>query len=148
MNTKATKFQSFLKEQQIKVFEMEELTDDFNSVIFRSRMEVEGQLLPTVIIIDDSIYPLVRVQVVDKAIKGKAREVMLDYINELNAKYKVFKYYVTTEGALILDSCIPAHPDNFDGEMIRVVLDVILKHLIEEYPILMKKIWGEAELPN
>ena len=148
MNSKAEKFLVFLKEQDIKVFEVAELEDEFKTTIFRSRMEVAGQLLPTVVLLDESIYPLVRVQIVDKAVKGESLERVLAYTNELNGKYKIFKYYVTAEGALMLDCCLPSNTEKFDGELVRVVLDVVLKHLIEEYPNLMTQVWGEGQKAN
>ena len=148
MNSKAEKFLAFLKEQDIKVFEVAELEDEFKTTVFRSRMEVAGQLLPVVVLLDESIYPLVRVQIVDKAVKGKSLERVLAYTNELNGKYKIFKYYVTTEGALMLDCCLPSNGESFDGELVRVVLDVVLKHLIEEYPKLMIQVWGENQGVN
>lgn len=47
------------------------MEDEFKTTIFRSRMEVAGQLLLPDASLDESIYPLVRVQIVDKAVKGK-----------------------------------------------------------------------------
>ena len=32
--------------------------------------------------------------------------------------------------------------DGFDAELLQVSIDVILEHLLEEYPLLMKVVWG------
>ncbi|MDL2280834.1 hypothetical protein LJC10_03110 [Selenomonadales bacterium OttesenSCG-928-I06] len=142
MNTKAEKFQSFLEETKIDCFTNEEIKDELNSVAFRSRIEVEGQHLPMIIIMDQSIYTMLRVQVSAKLVKDSNKNEILNYINDLNSKFKVFKYYVTEEGDLCLDSCILSTDDAFDGRMVQTVLDVVLKHLVEQYPILMRKIWA------
>ena len=142
MNTKAEKFQSFLEENKIEAFTKEDIKDDLNSVAFRSRIEVEGQHLPMIVIIDESIYTMLKVQISAKLVKDSNKNEILDYINDLNRKFKVFKYYVTEEGDLCLDSCILNTDESFDGRMIQTVLDVVLKHLVEQYPILMRKIWA------
>ncbi|MDL2281386.1 YbjN domain-containing protein [Selenomonadales bacterium OttesenSCG-928-I06] len=146
MNVKAEKFQEFLKEQQITVFEVEEITDDFNSVVFRSRMEVENQMLPTIVILDDSIYALLRIQIAEKLVKDSNKAAVWELINELNQKYKIFKYYVTEDGSLVLDCCMPCTNDTFEGNMVRMIIDVALQHLIEFYPAIMKTVWsGEKQ---
>jgi hypothetical protein len=143
--TKAEKFQKFLKDQEITIFEEEKFDDDFHSMAFRSRIEVEGQFLPTVIVLDDSIYSLIRVQVMNKTTKEVNQKELLDHINKLNAKYKVFKYYIADDGALILDCCVPSSVDGFEGELIRMILDVIVKHILEDYPALMRLVWGKGK---
>ena len=70
-------------------------------------------------------------------------EARKEYINELNRQYKVFKYFVTEDGDLCLDSCIPSSSDSFDGELVYTIIDVLLKHLVEHYAVLMRKIWSE-----
>ena len=60
MNKNAEAFKDFLKEKNIDVFEMEELEgDQQQTVVFRSRITTEGQQLPTVVILDESIFALV-----------------------------------------------------------------------------------------
>ena len=146
MNLKAEKFQEFLKEQQIAVFEVEELKDNFNSVVFRSRMEVESQKLPTIVILDNSIYALLRIQVAEKLVKADNKAAVWELVNELNQKYKVFKYYVLDDGSIILDCCMPTTDETFDGNLVRTIIDIALQHLIEFYPAIMKTIWsGEKQ---
>jgi hypothetical protein len=139
---KAEKFTQFLEEKELKCFQKEEIKDELETVVFRSFMEIEGQNLPVVIILDRSIYTVVRVQIIAKVAKKYNPEKMLEYINEMNRQYKVFKYYVTEEGDLYLDSCIPSNTENFDGELVYTVIDVILKHLTEHYTNFMKKLWS------
>jgi len=53
-------------------------------------------------------------------------------------------YAATTTGAtdLILDSCLPAVPEQFEPQLVSLSLDIILQHLTEEYPALMRTIWA------
>jgi hypothetical protein len=56
----------------------------------------------------------------------------------------VFKYYISEQNDVVLDCCIPAGDAQFDPEMIRVLLDVILNHLGEEYDSMAKIVSGKA----
>ncbi len=144
MNKKAEKFVQFLKDQEISSFEpIEELDDEYHTVVFRSRIEVEGQFMPFAIVLDDSIYTLLRLQIADKLVKDSNKASILNYINELNRQYKVFKYYVAEDGGLYLDCCMPSGEEAFEGELVRAIIDLMLRHITEHYPIVMKKIWTD-----
>ena len=70
---KAKKFQAHLKANKITVFTVEQLKDEANSVVFRSRMEVKGQELPVMVVLDNSIYALIRVQIARNAVTEENR---------------------------------------------------------------------------
>lgn len=143
MNKKAEIFQKYLEEKEIKAFQMEEIKDDeLNTVVFRSNIEAEGQQLPTMIITDETIYTMFRVQVAAKALREDNEVELIKVINEINAKYKILKYYFAENGDLVLDSCVVSPVDELDGDMVYTILDVIVKHLTSEYRQIMKKIWG------
>lgn len=142
MNKKAEIFQNYLEERKITAFQVQELDDELNTVVFRSNIEIEGQQLPTLVILDSSIYGMIRVRVANAALKEGNEVELVKVINALNAQYKVFKYYFADDGALILDSCVLEKNDELDGDMIYTILDVIIKHLQEEYKNVMKKIWA------
>lgn len=143
MNKKAEIFQKYLKEKEIKAFQMEEIKDDeLKTVVFRSNIEAEGQQLPTMIITDETIYTMFRVQVAAKALREDNEVELIKVINEINAKYKILKYYFAENGDLVLDSCVVSPVDELDGDMVYTILDVIVKHLTSEYRQIMKKIWG------
>ena len=142
MNKKAAAFEKFLKGRNITCFKVEEVPEDqLHAAVFRSQIEVEGQNLPAIIVIDDSIYAMVRVLVANKALRVDNETALLKAINEYNKTYKVFKYYLGDDGALYLDCCVLCEEGKISGELIYVVLDVIIKHLEEEYKKLMKLIW-------
>lgn len=142
MNIKAEKFNKFLQDNKITCFNAQELENELHAVLYRSFMEVSGQNLPTMVVLDDSIYGMVQVRVAAAVVK-EGRTDIVEYLNKLNAKYKVFKYYVNENGDIVIESCIPTTDAAFTPEMIHAVIDVILKHLTEEYPNIMKIVWSK-----
>ena len=126
-NTKALDFQEFLMENNIGVFSSETLDDDYNTVIFRSKIETHGQLLPMAIIIDMSIFTVIRTQIVTGVEKAR-RPAMKEYLNSLNERFKIFKYYLRDDGTLMLDVCLPFVDETFDSKMIQLMLSVIVQH--------------------
>ena len=141
MNEKAKSFSQYLQNKQIKAFTTEELKDELNSVVFRSRMDIQGNSLPTIIIWDDSIYGMIRVLVAPRAVKENNKTALLELINGYNKKYKSFKYSVDDEGFLILDACVLTKTNEADGDMVYIMLDVFVQHLNEVYKEIMKTIW-------
>lgn len=142
MNKKAEKFNAFLKENNITYFNAQDLDNEVHTVLYRSFMEVSGQNLPAMVVLDDSIYAMVQVRVAAGLVKDANRAAIMEHINKLNEKYKVFKYYVAGNGDIVIESCIPTTEDEFVPGMINAVIEVILKHLIEEYPQIMKIVWS------
>ena len=141
-NTKAVQLESYFQQQKLECFQKEELKDEVHTVIFHSAVEVEKQTLPMGIIVDDTIYTIIRVQIGSGLIKERNQSDFNEYMNELNRNYKVFKYISSDSGDIFLDACIPSTPEFFDPEMVRVVLNVIVEHLQEKYDELMKKAWA------
>ena len=141
-NAKAIKFQEFLMDNNINVFATESTDDEFGTVMFRSRVEAAGQKLPCAVIIDTSIFTIIRTQIA-QGVKEEKRAKIKDRINELNAQYKVFKYYMREDGSVYLDICIPADEDTFDGKTVQILLGVLIRHLEENYDDFMERIWAK-----
>ena len=139
-NEKALKFQEFLIENNISVFSSETVDDDYQTVIFRSRIETRGQLLPMAIFIDTSIFTIIRTQIVTGIEKERAVKIK-EYLNELNAEYKIFKYYLREDGTVYLDVCLPFVDETFDSKMVQLMLSVIVQHLEKVYADVMAKVW-------
>ena len=142
MNLKATKFTNFINERNINVFQMQEIDGDMHPVVYRSAMEVGGQNLPTMLVIDDSIYVMLQVRVSAGLVKESNKAAVMEHMNSLNENYKVFKYYANENGDIVIESCIPTTDEEFMPELVHAVIDVVLKHLNEEYPKLMKTVWS------
>ena len=142
MNLKATKFTNFINERNINVFQMQEIDGDMHPVVYRSAMEVGGQILPTMLVIDDSMYVMLQVRVGAGLVKESNKAAVMEHMNSLNENYKVFKYYANENGDIVIESCIPTTDEEFMPELVHAVIDVVLKHLNEEYPKLMKTVWS------
>ena len=142
MNLKATKFTNFINERNINVFQMQEIDGDMHPVVYRSAMEVGGQNLPTMLVIADSIYVMLQVRVGAGLVKESNKAAVMEHMNSLNENYKVFKYYANENGDIVIESCIPTTDEEFMPELVHAVIDVVLKHLNEEYPKLMKTVWS------
>ena len=143
-NAKAVKFQDFLVENNINVFSSEPLEDQFHTVVFRSRIETNGQILPMAVFIDTSVFTIIRTQVVTGVAKDK-REKIREYLNELNAQYKIFKYYLRDSGEIFLDICLPFVDETFDSKMIQLMLSVLVQHLDAIYAEFMAEVWAKKE---
>ena len=141
-NAKAVKFQEFLMENNINVFSTESLDDDFNTVVFRSRIETTGQILPMAIFIDTSVFAIIRTQVIAGIAKDR-REAIQTYLNNLNAQYKIFKYYLRDDGTVYLDICLPFVEETFDSKMIQLMLSVLVQHLDAIYAEFMAEVWAK-----
>ena len=142
-NEKAIKFQEFLIDNDINVFSVNTVDDEYETVIFRSRIETNGQILPMAIIIDTSLFTIIRTQIVT-GIEDNRRDAIKDYLNRLNVKYKIFKYYLQTDGTIVLDICLPFTDEKFDSKLIQLMLNVLVQHLETVYHDIMAKVWGAA----
>lgn len=141
-NEKALKFQEFLVDNNINVFSTESLDDEYQTVMFRSRVEVRGQILPMAIIIDKSVFTIIRTQIVT-GIAADRQEHLKAYLNDLNRKFKIFKYYLREDGVVYLDVCLPFVDETFDSRMIQLMLNILVKHLEEVYADVMSFVWSK-----
>ena len=141
MNKKAEAFAAYLKAKDIKAFTVDELAGDAQkTVVFRSHITTEGQQLPTVVILDDSIFAIVRVQITPKAMSAENQLELLKLVNEESAGYKPFKLYLSKEGDLIMDVCLVIE-DELDGDRIYAMFALIIDYLNNNYRRFMKCIW-------
>ena len=146
MNKKAEAFQHYLEadERRKSAFQIEEVKDDVqNTVVFRSAVIVEGQQLPTLVILDDSVFPIIRIQISPQVKKEDNELVLLRLSNDQNIKYKPFKLYFDASGSLILDVCLLVPGEDYSklGNEIYAMLEVLLNFLNESYRSIMKEIW-------
>lgn len=141
MNKKAEAFEAYLKEKDIKAFEVEELEgDEQNTVVFRSHITTEGQQLPTLVILDESIFALLRVQITPKALTEENQLELLKMVNEESAGYKPFKLYLNNSGDLMLEVCLTIEGE-LKGDSIYSMFALIIDYLNANYRNFMKRIW-------
>lgn len=141
-NEKADKFLKFLEENKINVFSSESLSDELKTVVFRSRVETNGQILPMAVIIDNSVFTIIRTQIAS-GLSVEKQDKIIVYLNALNEKYKIFKYYLRPDGIIFVDICIPFVNETFDSNMIQLMLSVLVQNLEETFTELMNLIWGK-----
>ena len=146
-NEKALKFQSFLVDNNINVFSTESLEDEYETVLFRSRIEVRGQMLPMVIVIDKSVFTIIRTQIVT-GIEAKQAEKLKGYLNDLNREFKIFKYYLREDGNVYLDICLPFVDESFYSQMVQLMLSILVKHLEAVYGDVMAFVWAKEDKPE
>ena len=141
MNKNAEAFKAYLEEKDIQVFEVEELEgDNQETAVFRSHITTEGQQLPTAVILDTSVFALVRVQISPKALTEANQLELLKMVNEESADYKPFKLYLNRNGDLMLDVCLVVD-EELKGDMVYTMFSVIINYLDANYRKIMKCIW-------
>ena len=92
VNLKAQKFEAYTQANKMDFFVKNEMKDDADTVVFQSNLKVEGQTIPLGIITDNTIYTIIRVQIGSQLLKDENKLALLEYLNQLNRSYKVFKY--------------------------------------------------------
>ena len=153
MNLKADSFKQYLAEKNITYFRAEEANtdtvgdsaegaDNRSRVTFHTYVKVFGQKLPAVVIMDDSIYTVIRVQVIPDITFIKNKDEFIRCVNEMNITYKAIKYYLGMDEALYLDMYIPSNKNETDGDLVIDLLSAINSHLEQEYPNWMKLLWS------
>jgi len=141
--TKVEKFKAFLEENDLSFFDdPQSFDDEYHTTRFNSRIEAKGQIMPMAIFIDDSIFTIIRTNVA-AGINVKNVDRIKNYLNALNAEYKIFKYYLREDGSIYLDVCVPSVAETFDGVMIRTLLGILVKHLEDVYEDLMAEVWAK-----
>lgn len=140
LSTSAESFKNYLAEKKIDAFELENLNDEQETSIFRSQILIAGQQLPTMVILDKSVFAVIRVQIAPQVLSDENRFALLDFINEENLNYKPFKFYFNQSGTLFLDICVPIE-GNLSGDMIYLMFQVIINYLETSYKKIMRKIW-------
>ena len=142
MNKKAENFKAYLDRNKINCFIAEEIPNDhLHTTVFRSSIDINGQQLPTLLLLDDSIYAMIRVLVSPKSLTKENSAGLFGHLNDLNKQYKSFKYYFDDTGNLVLDCCLLCPEETIAGNFVYTMFNVIIKHVNSEYKNLMKLIW-------
>ncbi|MFC0324024.1 YbjN domain-containing protein [Gallibacterium melopsittaci] len=143
MNKKAESFKAYLDNAKVEAFAIEEIADDaLNTVVFRSHLDIGGNQLPTIVILDDSIYAMIRVLVAPKVESEEAVEKVRALLNDFNKQYKSFKYYLDNDNAIVLDTCLLTEGEKINGDLVYAMFEVLINHLNESYKTVMKSIWN------
>ena len=143
MNRNAEAFKNYLDEKKIEVFAIDETPDDEQATtVFRSHIIVAGQQLPTIVITDNSIFTVIRVQIAPQVLTAENKSALLEFVNSENLKYKPFKLYFNANGTLLLDCCLANADEQLRGDTVYLMFDVIINYLNESFKEMMKSIWS------
>lgn len=143
MNKKAELFKAHLEENNITCFTTQEIGDERETVVFRSTISVEGQQLPTIVILDNSFISTVRVFVAANAVREENEKTLLQLVNKMNSQQKIMKHFIAEDGTLAIDYTQTGKVEEFDSSLAMfVILEVIVKHLEAEYKNIMKQVWA------
>lgn len=90
MNKKAELFDAYLKDKKITAFTVDEIKDDpLHTTVFRSHIEVGGTRLPTIVILDSSIYAMIRILVAPKALREDNKPALRELMDSYNRAVQV-----------------------------------------------------------
>ncbi len=115
------------------------LEDAEERKVLRSNLMVEGQTLPLFIVLNNTVYSYIQVQLA-KVAPDKV-EKLLVHLNELNDRYGMLKYVVDANGNVVISCCIISPDDAFSPALMFGVLDQIKNLLEETYAKLMEEMW-------
>ena len=143
MNTKALKFNEYIKENLPNVFRIEEdSNNELHPVIYSAIMDVDKKDLDFWLVIDDSFIVYFQARLANSIVNKKNRIVVLEHLNSLNETYKTFKYYIDEQGSIIIESCLLATDEEFNPGLVHGSINAVLTHLQEEYKNIMKIVWS------
>lgn len=146
MNTKAESFKNFVTENHPSIFQIEELEGDKQeTAVFRSSVSVQGQQLPLMVVIDTSVFAIIRVQICPQALNKIELSELYKFINEQNFNYKPFKFFLNSAGDLMLENCLLFTGGEIKSDEIYLMFEVIINYLNENYRGIMKMIWGGSD---
>ena len=145
MNAKTLKLKEFFKANKMEMFQDQNVGDEAETTIFRSRMQVKGQLLPFAILIDRTVYTLIQVQLAPAVATGDAFVKIAKFMNDCNNRYRLFKFTISEAGDLLINATLTFQDEKFEPALLNAILAEIVKFLDAEYPALMEKVWAEVK---
>ena len=121
-----------MQENKVPWFTKDERKDEFDSVVFSGRLEAASQQFPVFVILDDSVFSLVRTIVTTAPVAPEHRADVALYLSELNSKFKIFKYYIgEDDGAVYLDISFPSTDDEFNPGLLLQLLGQVFTQRLE-----------------
>lgn len=141
MASKIEKMQQFLTDNKIECFDVQNLEDERHTTIFRTRMEVKGQLLPMAVLMDDSVYIILQVQIAPQVVVGDKLAELATVINNMNNNVRPFKFTVSDRGDFMLNACVTAENNTFNPALLNAIMGETLKFLDAQYANIMEVLW-------
>ena len=143
MENKIEKMTQFLADNKIECFDIQKLEDEQHTTIFRSRMEVKGQLLPMALLMDDSVYLMLQVQIAPQVIDEEKLKALAAAINNMNNNVRPFKFTVSDRSDFMLNACITAENNTFNPALVNAIMGEALKFMEAQYGNIMEAVWAK-----
>ena len=143
MNSKSQMFQDYLQKNEKNMFFRRDLENEFHTSVFSSNFGIEKDSLPMAIVLDDTTYCMIQVQILADALKFNNDKYILRILNKWNCNLKLFKYVLDDEGNVVLTSCLLNKVNEADGDKIFAVLDVMLQYITDDYKNIMQVLQGK-----
>lgn len=134
---KAEAFETFLQNLKIDSFARGETGDEAHTYLFRTNLVISDERMPTIILVDDSVYSMIQVLVAEKAVPEEKREAALLYLNDLNDQ-TFLKYALDEAQNIVLTCSIPMSDEGWDPELVLALLNEVERHLQKTYESTVK----------
>lgn len=132
MNPKALSFDKFLKEEEIAAFERKDFADEDGTVVYRSYIKSPLWDMPLFVILDTSIYSVIRLVVGPEKVNDQNLQAVNAFINRENATYKNYKLYVDEQdNSLYLDCVYMSADDAFEPALMYALMTSIVDYIPE-----------------
>lgn len=139
MYYRARKLKEYLEENMHGAFgNVEEPSPDFHAFHFYDVLSYGDHDLESHILVDESTIVQLEIVVAYKIVDDKNCLAVVEYINELNSKYKIGKFYADKHGSIILQAAIPTD-SSCNPAFIEFVIDILSAAILEEYDGLLQK---------
>lgn len=147
-NEKSAVFEKFLISEDITCFDKRNIEDEEDTVVYRSYMQTDMGDMPIFVLLDATIYSVIRVVVGANVVTSKNYQAITDFINRENSIYKNFKYYVEQDDNSVYLDCIYISSNTaFEPELLYVLMNQIVQYMPKAVPAL-KEAMGIEQLPD
>lgn len=148
-NLKAEKFEDYNKKHHITFFKRFDEDGKFDTVVFATAVRAEGGVpLGIAVITDNSLYTMVRACLGVEA-EGKRGE-LLRFLDKMNDRYPMFKFYIDEENTVCMDSCCLSDDKTFQPLLVHSMVEVALVFLQRKYqsftPFLNPQLSGTEDM--
>ena len=132
MNPKSLLFDKFLKEEEIISFERKDFDDEDGTVVYRSYIKSPLWDMPLFVILDNSIYSVVRLVLGPEKVTAQNMNALNALINRDNATYKNYKLYIDEQdSSLYLDCVYMRGDDAFEPALMYALMSSIVDYIPE-----------------
>lgn len=133
MNPKSLLFDKFLKEEEIISFERKDFDDEDGTVVYRSYIKSPLWDMPLFVILDNSIYSVVRLVLGPEKVTAQNMNALNALINRDNATYKNYKLYIDEQDSSLYLDCVYmcGGDDAFEPALMYALMSSIVDYIPE-----------------